>query len=395
MIRTGLDVLLDEAESLAGRSYALLAHAAAVDSARLEPIHLALRRAGAPDPAALFGPEHGYHGFEQDMVGLADATDPWTGVPVRSLYGDGEASLRPDPAVFSELDLLVVDLQDVGSRYYTYAATAVWAARAALSASCEVWILDRPNPLGGVVVEGNLRRPGFESFIGAFETPVRHGLTIGELALLEARRAGWEKRPRVIGVEGWSREMTWRECGRAWIPPSPNLPAVDSAWIYPGGCLVEATQISEGRGTASPFELVGAPGIDAVRLAERLNGAGLPGVRFLPTFYRPQFQKHAAQLCSGVRIVATDREALRAYRTGIELIVALRESMGEGFGWRREAYEFVGDVPAIDLLTGDDAFRRALEGDGDIGDWIGSWEADEATFREERREILIYPEDQA
>ena len=392
MIRTGLDVLLDEAERLEGRRYGLLAHAASVDSRRLEPIHLALRRAGAADPELLVGPEHGYHGLEQDMVGLADRPDPWTGVPVRSLYGDDEASLRPAAAAFEGLDLLIVDLQDVGSRYYTYAATAVWAAAVALRAGREVWVLDRPNPLGGLVVEGNRRRPGFESFIGAFELPVRHGLTLGELVLLEATRTGWSERPRVVGMHGWSREMTWSDCGRAWIAPSPNLPSLESAWIYPGGCLVEATEISEGRGTASPFELVGAPGLDGRRLAERLAERDLPGVRFVPTFFRPHYQKHAGAECGGVRIVVTDREVFRAYRTGVELIFALREVMGESFEWRREPYEFVGDVPAIDLLAGDDRLRAALDGEAELDEWLESWAADEAEFRAERREILLYPE---
>ncbi len=392
MIRTGLDVLLDEAVSLGGRSYGLLAHGASVDSVRLEPAHLALRRAGAPDPAALFGPEHGYHGHEQDMVGLADAADPWTGVPILSLYGDSADSLRPDPAAFAGLDLLVVDLQDVGSRYYTYAATAVWAAEAALSSGCEVWILDRPNPLGGAVVEGNRRRPGFESFIGAFEIPVRHGLTLGELVLLEARRAGWSQAPRVINLEGWSREMDWEASGRAWVAPSPNIPSVETTWIYPGGCLIEATEISEGRGTASPFELIGAPGIEPPSLANRLNDADLPGVRFVPTYFRPHYQKHAGEVCGGVRVVMTDREVFRAFRTGVEVVAALHEVMGNGFEWRREPYEFVGDIPAIDLLSGDDRLRLALEGDGDLDDWLGSWAADESAFREERRETLIYPE---
>ena len=395
MIRTGLDVLLDEAGRLDGRRYGLLAHAASVDSRRLEPIHLALRGAGAPDPAVLFGPEHGYHGLEQDMVGLADTADPWTGTPVRSLYGDDEASLRPGAAAFEGLDLLIVDLQDVGSRYYTYAATAVWAAEAALGAGCEVWVLDRPNPLGGVEVEGNRRRPGFESFIGAFEIPVRHGLTLGELVLLEAEREGWGERPRVIEMQGWSREMTWPDCGRAWIAPSPNIPSVESAWIYPGGCLVEATEVSEGRGTANPFELVGAPAVDALALAGRLESAGLPGVRFVPTLFRPHYQKHAGAACGGVRTVVVDRDTFRAYRIGVELIVALREVMGESFEWRRAPYEFVGDVPAIDLLSGDDRLREALAGEGELGEWLESWAADEADFRAERREILLYPEESA
>lgn len=391
MIRTGLDVLLGRVEELADRRFAVLAHAASVDSSELAPIHLALASAGA-EPAALFGPEHGYHGVEQDMVGLADEVDPWSGVPLVSLYGDDAESLRPDPARFADLDLLLIDLQDVGARYYTYAATAVWAAEAALRAGCEVWVLDRPNPLGGEVVEGNRRQPGFESFIGAFEIPVRHGLTLGELVLLEARRAGWESTPRVIEMEGWERSMAWDACGRAWLPPSPNLPTLEGTWVFPGACLIEATEISEGRGTTTPFEIAGAPGIDAVAAAAALNGKSLPGVRFLPVHFRPQFQKHGGAICAGVRQVVVDRSVFRAYRTGLELVVVLRELLGDAFSWRRDAYEFVEDQPAIDLLSGDARFREALESGEGMDEWLASWEADERDFRAERREILLYPE---
>ncbi len=197
MIRAGLDVLLSEADRLAGRSYGLLAHAASVDSLRLEPIHLALRRAGAPDPAALFGPEHGYHGVEQDMVGLADSADPWTGVPVVSLYGDEASSLRPDPAAFEGLDLLIVDLQDVGSRYYTYAATAVWAAEAALAAGLEVWILDRPNPLGPCV----FRVPEMESALsGDFSPGALDGISVPAEGLNADIHGSAEYRAHLVGV---------------------------------------------------------------------------------------------------------------------------------------------------------------------------------------------------
>lgn len=393
MIRTGLDLLLGRPGELSGRRYGVLAHAAAVDSERCEPIHLALRRAGAPDPAVLFGPEHGFHGVEQDMVGVGDGLDPWTGVPVRSLYGERESSLRPDPEAFADLDLLIVDLQDVGARYYTYAATAVWAAEAALGSGCEVWVLDRPNPLGGVEIEGNLRRPGFESFVGAFELPVRHGLTLGELVRLEALRRGWRDEPRIFAMEGWRRRMSWEELGRPWIPPSPNLPRPASVDAYPGACLVEATAVSEGRGTTTPFELVGAPGVDPVALAGRLNGSGLPGVRFAPACFRPLFQKSSGELCGGVRWLVVDRRAHRPYRTGVELLAALAEQLGDAFEWRREPYEFVDDRPAIDLLAGDDRLRRALAGDDDLGAWIESWSADERRFREERRAALLYPEE--
>jgi uncharacterized protein YbbC (DUF1343 family) len=394
-VRTGLDRLLADPGRLAGRRYGLLAHGASI-AADLRPIHLALAASPAGPPAALFGPEHGYYGVEQDMVAAAGGSDPWTGAPLHSLYGDSEASLRPYPGAFAGLDLLVVDLQDVGARYYTYAATAVWAAEAALAAGCEVWVLDRPNPLGGEVVEGNLREEGYESFIGAFRLPVRHGLTLGELVRLEARRRGWGAGLEVWRMDGWRRAMLWEETGLPWIASSPNMPTPATAAVYPGLCLVEATELSEGRGTTRPFLLVGAPAVDPPRLVARLEAAALPGVAFVPTYFKPQFQKHAGAVCGGVELVVTDRAALPAYRLGVELLRALAEAAPEAFAWRAAPYEFVSDRPAIDLLAGSDACRRGIEGDrGLLEEWIAAWPADEAAFREERGEILMYPEEQA
>lgn len=395
MISTGLDRLLAEVWQLAGRRYGLLAHAAAVTRG-LRPIHLALCEAGYP-PLCLFGPEHGFHAVEQDMVPSPDARDPWTGLPVLSLYGDAATSLRPSPAAFADLDLLVIDLQDVGARYYTFAATAVWAAEAALAAGCEVWVLDRPNPLGGETIEGNLPRPGFESFVGAFRVPVRHGLTLCELMRLEGLRQGWRGEPRYFAMNGWRREMQWPDLGRAWIAPSPNMPSFATAAVYTGMCLVEATELSEGRGTTRPFLLAGGPGIDAVALAARLTQCGLPGVGTLPTFFKPQFQKHRGTVCAGVELAVTDARLVPGYRLGVELLAALKETSPAAFAWRRDPYEFVSDRPAIDLLAGCADLREALE-EGTLGrgsglrDWIESWPGDERAFRDERRAALLYPE---
>lgn len=388
--RTGLDRLLADVARLGGRRYGLLAHGASV-TADARPIHRALAAAGAP-PAVLFGPEHGYYGVEQDMVAAEGGRDPWTGVPILSLYGECAQSLRPEPAAFSGLDLLVVDLQDVGARYYTYAATAVWAAEVALAGGCEVWVLDRPNPLGGEQVEGNLPAPGTESFVGAFDLPVRHGLTLGELVLLEARRRGWGEGLAVWEMEGWRRAMEWEETGLPWIAPSPNMPTVTAARVYPGGCLVEATALSEGRGTTRPFQLTGAPGIDPAALADRLNGLGLAGVVFVPTYFRPQFQKHARQACGGVELVVTEAASFRSFRAGVELLAAVRELAPEAFAWREAPYEFVADRPAIDLLARSSVCREAIDGGSreDLSEWIASWAADEARFREEREEALLY-----
>ena len=394
MIRTGLDRLLDEAHRLAGRPYGLLAHGASLTLGG-EPAHLALSASAAGPPTALFGPEHGYYGVEQDMVASEHATDPWTGVPVLSLYGDDVGSLRPHPEAFDGLEVLLIDLQDVGSRYYTYAATAVWAAEVALAAGVEVWVLDRPNPLGGVVVEGGLVKEGFESFVGAFALPVRHGLTLAELVRLEGRRRSLDDAGLTLWtLEGWSRDMSWEACQRPWIQPSPNMPSLETARVYPGGCLLEATELSEGRGTTRPFELVGAPGIDPIALLRYLEERPVPGVRFVPTYFKPQFQKHAGAVCGGVQLVVTDFHRLPAYRCGIELLFALRRALGESFHWRQAPYEFVVDRPAIDLLTGDASCRPLVEVEDATGldEWIGSWADEEQAFEGERREILLYGE---
>ncbi len=390
---SGLDRLLDGGLGrLRGRRYGLLAHGASRTAGHV-PAHLALTAAGV-GPAVLFGPEHGYYGVEQDMVAAADQHDPWTGAPVRSLYGDGESSLRPSPDAFAGLELLLIDLQDVGARYYTYAATAVWAAEVALAAGCPVWVLDRPNPLGGTV-EGNLVEPGYQSFVGAFRTPQRHGLSLAELVRLEASRRGWDEAGlEVLRVEGWRRADGWDEEVHPFVAPSPNMPNLDVAAVYPGLCLVEATEVSEGRGTTRPFQLVGAPGVDPVALAKRLNGRRQPGVTFVPTYFRPGFQKHAGEVCGGIEIVVTARgrerwaEDFRPVRLGVEILFALREVMGDAFRWRQEPYEFVEGIPAVDLLAGTDRLRdvvEAVDRDG-LEAWIADWSDDERSFRQELEE---------
>jgi uncharacterized protein YbbC (DUF1343 family) len=391
MIITGLDRLLRDSMTLAGRPYGLLAHAAAATSSQRTIVE-ALAASPAKAPRRLFSPEHGFWAVEQDMVPSSHERDAFFGIETISLYGSDEESLQPPPGAFDGLEVLLVDLQDIGSRIYTYAATAVWTAEAALAAGLEVWVLDRPNPLGGERVEGNLIREGFHSFVGAFRLPARHGLTLGELVRLEARRRRWDAAGlRVIELEGWRREAPdgagpgWR-----WRSPSPNMPALVTAWLFPGSVLVEATELSEGRGTTRPFELVGAPGLPAVEIARRMNARALPGVAYLPVQFRPQFQKHAKQVCSGVEIVVTDRAVFPSYRAGIELLRAIHEVAPQELRWRAAPYEFVADRPAIDLLTGGDDFRRLLEGGGDLDAWIATWRADEDAFLAERVPALLY-----
>ena len=280
----------------------------------------------------------------------------------------------------------MIDLQDVGSRYYTYAATAIWAAEAALAAGCEVWVLDRPNPLGGEVVEGDLLRPGYESFVGAFRMPVRHGLTLGELVLLEARPPRLGRR---AGGLGDGRLAPQHDLGGDRACPGsrrrPNMPTTATALVYPGGCLVEATELSEGRGTTRPFQLTGAPHVDPVALADGLNARGLPGIAFVPTYFRPQFQKHAKQVCGGVELVVTDPTPSRSYRAGVELLDEVYRLDPEALRVARGALRVRLDRPAIDLLTGGPECREAIESGKGLEDWMASWAADEREFREERR----------
>jgi uncharacterized protein YbbC (DUF1343 family) len=389
MMRTGLDRLLADPDVLHGRRYGLLSHAASVTAA-MEPIHLALARLAPTPPVMLLAPEHGFHGVEQDMVPSDERRDPWIDVPIVSLYGDSEESLKPVPEVFAEIDLLLIDLQDVGARYYTYAASAVWAAEAAIRQGREVWLLDRPNPLGGEVVEGNLRQPGYESFVGAFSLPVRHGLTLAEMVLLEAARGDWGDGIAVWTLDGWRRSMLWPELNRSWVAPSPNIPRFETALVYPGACLVEATTLSEGRGTTRPFELVGGVGIDPLRLAEHLADRAIEGASFTPVYFRPQAQKQAGELCGGVQIHVTSPGEFPSYRAGVELMAALHDVGGESFGWRPEPYEFVADRPAVDLLSGDRQLRQALDRGEGLVRWLDGWSADEERFREERRGILLY-----
>lgn len=391
-IRSGLDRLLDEAGRLKGRRYVLLCHQASLSR---DGVHAHLALGTVERPVALLGPEHGFYGVEQDMVAASDERDPWTGCPVVSLYGDAVASLRPQPSVFEGCDLLVIDLQDVGARYYTFAATAVWATEAALAAGCEVWILDRPNPLGGREVEGNLLDLDLASFVGAFRMPQRHGLTLAEIVLLEARRHGWSTASLVVfEVMGWRRDQTWRDTGWPWAAPSPNMPTPDTAAVYPGLCLFEATTVSEGRGTTRPFQLLGLPGADApalaVRCRERLESAGLSGVSVVPTMFRPQFQKHAGRVCAGVELRVVNTEPLKPVRLGFELLLAFRDVLGPAFEWRAEPYEFVSDTPVVDLLAGTDLFRLGLEAPVTLERWFASWREDEREFRSEREQVLLY-----
>jgi uncharacterized protein YbbC (DUF1343 family) len=388
-VLTGLEVLLaEELPRLRGRRLGLLAHPASVDRELRHAADLLVQP--GLDLTRLFGPEHGIRGEAQDMIGVDTELDPRLGIPVHSLYGSTVESLRPTAEVLDRLDLLLVDLQDIGSRYYTYVWTALLAIEACARAGVETWILDRPNPLGGELVEGPGIEPGFTSFVGWHPVPVRHGLTIGELTRLAAAELGVGQGLRVVSMRGWRREQLFDETGLPWVLPSPNMPTLDTALVYPGGCLVEGTSLSEGRGTTRPFEIVGAPYLDRTALADALRAERLPGVRFRPLSFRPTFGKHAGQVCGGVQLHVTDRRAFLSLRTGVALLRAVSRLSPAGFGWREKAYEFVVDRPAIDLLAGGDWLRRGLAAGASLDELCAGWDAEEQAFAERRAQYLLY-----
>ncbi len=393
-MRCGLDRLLEAPQELGGASYGLLTHTPA-RSREGYPAHVALAQMGYA-PRFLFAPEHGLDSVEQDMVPSPSGVDPWTGLPVVSLYGSTVSSLAPLPDHFEGLELLLIDVVDIGTRYYTFATTACWTARIAIELGLEVWVLDRPNPLGGIAVEGPGVEPAFRSFVGGWDLPVRHGFTVGELVRWVSGQERWGgDRLRVLEVEGWSRDRDWRHWHRPWSVPSPNMPSFETALLYPGLCLLEATTLSEGRGTTRPFRLLGAPGLDSLALAQRLRFLQEWGLSVVPARFRPQFQKHAGEVCEGVELWIHEPSKVRGLRVGVELLWALREWKGVAWGWRTEPYEFVSDRPALDLLTGGPQLREAIEaGDrGRLDAWITSWERFEAAFLRDRRAALLYQEE--
>lgn len=387
-VRTGLDVLRAAAFApLRGRRVGLVCHPASVDC---HLAHAADLLASAPGVtlAALFGPEHGLHGQAQDLIAVDDPNA--SGVRGYSLYGDSFASLTPTADQLRGLDALVIDLQDVGSRYYTFQATMLYCLRAAADHGLSVVVLDRPNPLGGVEVEGPALRPGFDSFVGAWPIAVRHGLTVGELAKLYRAELNLSLNLEVVPCDGLRRGMFFEETGLPWVLPSPNMPTVDTAVVYPGQCLIEGTNLSEGRGTTRPFELCGAPWIDPRALVKKLERDELAGVTFRPTWFRPTFQKFAGVDCGGVQMHVTDRAAFRPVRAGLALLAALREASGPHFRWRTEVYEFVDDKPAIDLLFGSARERLGLDAGATAGELATAWEPEEAAFRARRQKALLY-----
>jgi len=388
-VLTGLERLTKTHGKLVeGRRVGLVAHPASVTAGLVHALDV-LVEAGAM-VEILFGPEHGFAGEAQDMepVGGASRHGP-RGIPLHSLYGEEESTLSPPADLLAGLDALVVDLFDVGARYYTFAWTAVLCLRACHGTGVEMLLLDRPNPLGDAV-EGAPQWPDLLSFVGLVPVSNRHGLSLGELVGLTARAEGTSDALSVIPALGWDRGSPFPATGLPWVLPSPNMPSFDTAAVYPGMCLLEATWCSEGRGTTRPFELFGAPGIDGASLARRLDAMDLPGARFRPAVFKPTFQKHAGVACGGAQIHVTDLAAFRPYLSGVAVLLALRAEAGERFSWREQPYEFVSDRPAIDLLAGSTAVREGIERGAPLSEIAASWESGQREFERTKREFHLY-----
>lgn len=383
-VQPGIDVLLEQGlGDLRDARLGLLTGASGV-TARLVPTLTALQ-ASAARLVALFGAEHGLRGEAPAGEPIASTRDAATGLPVHSLYG---ARREPSDEMLAGVEALLVDLQDAGLRYYTYPSTLRAVLQAAARCNVEVVVLDRPNPLGGMVLEGPITDPAFRSFVGAALTPIRHGLTLGELGRWLNEREGIGARLRVVPMRGWQRDMYFDDTGLPWVPPSPNIPTPVTCLIYAATCLIEGTNVSEGRGTTQPFALFGAPWVDGALLADRLNARDLPGARFRPTWFRPSAGKFAGATCGGAQLHLTDRRAFAGVRTGLHILATLGDLYPDQLRWTGGE----GQGAFADLLLGGDAPRRALERGDSLSSLEAGWQRDLEAFAVARRAVLLYPE---
>lgn len=383
-IKTGIQTLIEERlDSLRGQRVGLVTHPAAV-LANLTHTLDALLQAGV-SLTALFGPEHGFFGEANAGVELTSRVDPRTGLPVHSLYGERYV---PSAEALAEVDTLIFDMQDVGARFYTFISTLYHVITAAARDGKRLLVCDRPNPLNGVHVEGPLVAPGFESFVGIAPIPIRYGLTVGELARFFKDHAQANVDLEIIPLSGWRREMWFDQTGLPWVIPSTNMPTLDSATVYPGTCFLEGTNLSEGRGTTLPFELFGAPWLDAYTLADCLNDQQIPGARFRPAYFTPTASKHAGEVCPGAQLHVADREAFRPVRTGLAILENCRAMDPDRFAFA--APRQAGSQAPLDRLSGSFRMRQALAEGASAAEIAAEWESEETAFREQRRAYYMY-----
>jgi len=358
-MKIGLEVLLEsKPDLLDGARVGLIVNPASIDSHLRHAADL-FHQHRQINLTALFGPQHGIRGETQDnMIEWQSFRDKRTGLSAYSLYGE---TRKPTPEMLDGVDVLVFDCQDVGTRVYTFVYTMALAMEAAREGGKRFVVLDRPNPINGVQIEGNILEPEFQSFVGMFPIPMRHGMTIGELALMFNREFGIGCDLEVVRMEGWSREMWFEDTELPWVMPSPNIPGVDTAAVYPGSVMIEGTNISEGRGTTRPFEIIGAPFIDPEALSAALTKSTLPGVVFRPIHFQPTFHKFAGEVCGGVQLHVTNREAFEPVITGVAIISAIRRLYPDHLEWKQPPYEYVNDKLPFDVINGSSRLREQIE----------------------------------
>lgn len=381
-VTPGVEVLLRDSIHLleGGWRVGLITNHTGIASDGATTIDL-LHRAPGVELVALFSPEHGIRGRAEAGEPVEDETDSRTGLPIHSLYG---RTRKPTPEMLRGLDALVFDIQDIGARYYTYVSTMALAMQAAAEAGVRFIVLDRPNPIGGAHVQGTVLDTAFASFVGMYPVPMRHGMTVGELARLVNGAFGIGAELHVVPAQGWSRELWYDETGLPWVPPSPNMPSLESATHYPGTCLFEGTNLSVGRGTDRAFQQIGAPWLDATTLVERLNAYALAGVRFERVEFTPMEpgdEKYAGVTVQGVRFIVTDRALYDPTVAGVAALLEVRRLAGERWEWRPNQF---------DRLAGTDRLRGAIEAGRPLGELTREWEADLAAFRELRSRYLLY-----
>jgi uncharacterized protein YbbC (DUF1343 family) len=338
--------------------------------------------------AAIYSPQHGFYAEKQDnMIESSDMLDPYLNIPVFSLYGETRVPTRN---MLDAIDILIIDLPDVGTRVYTFSTTVSYCLEAAKKYDKQVLLLDRPNPIGGNLVEGNVLHPDCRSFVGRFPVPMRHGLTMGELALLYNEQFGIDCDLEIIPMKGWKRNMFFKDTGLAWTAPSPNLPTPDSALVYPGQVIWEGTNISEGRGTTQPFELFGAPFINPQKILEFLGNYKIPGVILRETAFEPTANKWKGNICRGFQIHVTDHENYRPYQTSLRLLQAVLLIHKNEFEWKSTPYEYEFKKRPIDLILGDKSICQCLESGMELDELEKGWEENLEKFLAARQNVLLY-----
>ncbi|HEY3266294.1 MAG TPA: DUF1343 domain-containing protein [Armatimonadota bacterium] len=385
MVQTGLDVLAASGfERLRGLRVALLCNQASIagDYRHSMDLFADAQARGVLTVAAVFGPQHGLWGHTQDnMIEWDGFRDPRTSFLVHSLYG---VYRQPTPEMLKGVEAFVVDLPDVGARLYTFLWTMTLCLDACAAAGIPVIVLDRPNPLSGARVEGPVLNPEFQSFIGRHPVPIRHGMTMAEMARM------WNPSVEAVCMEGWRRGQYFDDTGLPWAPPSPNMPSLDTAIVYPGLCLIEGTNLSEGRGTTRPFETFGAPFVDGWALCEALNALRLPGAHFRPTVFEPTFDKHAGALCGGAFLHVTDRQAFEPVLTGIAVLQEVRRVAGGAFWWKPPPFEYEAEKMPIDILAGNSWVRRAVDEAWPLSSIRDRLRTEAAAFAPQREAALLY-----